>query len=395
MEPTRFATEDVRQVMSKIYNLMHSSDSDNEVSFRSSPKKPSFSPIPPKPTKPIKEAAKILKDSPKSEKPDPLDFLNQIKEKPKAVTSREFENSFLMRQKYHTRKREAELKKEKDRIEKLKESEKKLKPEIDPISKKIAGNAKPIYDRYESYLENKNKKLTQMTESHQKKKEEEEMKNVTFSPATNTKAARHKTPDQFLGYIKEWQINVNKLKEDKAKKSEEKFKTEYTFKPTIDKKSERLSTNRKPIHERSVDRKQSESPGPNEPSFRPKITKKAKELGKTFHSTVYDRLYTSFGLSVSPKMSRDSSPASISLLSTIDHKEKTTPDTSLLNLSLHPVPSTSPSRARTIKKPVLKPPVSARVQPGVAKPIPKLRGKKKDEDVRNELNTSGSHTSRF
>ena len=233
-----------------------------------------------------------------------------------------------------------------------------------------------------------------MSESNKNQKEEDYMKNVTLAHATNTKAARHKTPDQFLGYIKEWQNNVNKLKEDKMKKSEEKFKNEYTFKPTIDKKSEKLSTNRKPIHERSVDRKQSESPGPKEPSFRPKITKKAKELAKTFQSTVYDRLYTSFGLSVSPRMSRDSSPVSNSLLSTIDQKERTTPDTSLLNLSLQPVPSTSPSRARTIKKPVLKPPMSARLQPGVAKPIPKLRGKKKDEDV-SELNTSGSHTSRF
>ncbi|CAG9311326.1 unnamed protein product [Blepharisma stoltei] len=275
MDTQEFATEDVRSVVDKLRRIMLE-DGSPETSAESPLLLQRESPEP----KPKKQSK-------------PANTKTNTQQLSGAVSQKVFEKTTLARMRAYQQRHE-------DRIHKAQESREKEKmgnfpysPCINNNSKKIIGRCAPIYSRVQEIIEDKNKRIEELTERAKIQKLAEENKELTFKPKTCESTSKKRTTEEYYNYMNKWkQVRLEvQEREREAKTKEESEKA--TFKPQIDGKSIEMTKNMIPFHERMEKeinkRKAQKEEWSKVPlySFKPDIPKDNKP-----RDNVFERLYT-------------------------------------------------------------------------------------------------------
>ena len=264
-----FATEDIRNVFSKILEFMDHSESETEAQPVKTFTKP--------------EPSLIEKKEPVSEKPT------------KKISINKFNNTTLARMQARQMVVGEKLKKTALLLEQKQKEDMKFIPNINKNSQKV--KIKPISKRWEGVIEEKKNKLSSLSEKINKERNIEIEKELTFRPniaKTSDKPSRDF--DQILENMKEWAERKQLRALIKKDEIEEKMKEILTFKPSLCENSVKLATElgeHKDVANRLYETKKP-LVSPEFYSFVPEVSEKSKKLARNRSETqVFSRLYTS------------------------------------------------------------------------------------------------------
>lgn len=275
MEPN-FATEDIKNVFSKIMQFMDEDSSESENIEVQKPQKIQKLP---------KVAQKVQKKT-KESSPKPTSS-------GKKISVEEFNSTTYARMQAKQQNLEEKLKKKSKALEEQSVKELQPKPQINKQSKKIT--QKPISERYEGIIKEKQKKVTEMHEKLESERIKEIEKELTFHP--NLKKSSEKSSVEFssiLDRMREWEDKKN-LKQVMIKdEAEEKMKEILTFKPTICGNSSKLMEGhgiQKDVALRLFEHKKAEVNEENY-SFTPTLNGKSLKMTRTRSEVkVFQRLF--------------------------------------------------------------------------------------------------------
>ena len=287
---SEFATEDIKNVFSKIMQFIDEDSSDGDV----------MTPSPPKQGKPAKQSSS--KPTPKGKNPSPPGPSAQVPSK--KVSSSEFQSTTYARMQAKLQSAEEKLKKQAKDLESKIDQEIKKKPEINKSSKKIT--QAPIFERYEKIIKEKNKRITEMQEKNKIERKKEIEKELTFQPNVNKHSEKSGIEfDSLLERMKEWEekkiIKATMIKEEQ----DEKIKETHTFKPNLCGNSIKLlegQRDTKDVALRLFEHKKPEVAAEFY-SFVPNLNSKTQKLARTRSEVkVFERLFEKV------KESEESSP---------------------------------------------------------------------------------------
>lgn len=275
MEP-EFATEDIKNVFSKIMQFMDNDSSGSEIEEVPKPQK-----LHKLPQAPQKTQSKRKDPSPKANKSS------------KKISVEEFNNTTYARMQAKQQNLEEKIKRTAKAIETKITKELKPKPEINKESKKIT--QKPISERYEGIIKDKQKKMSEMFEKLQSERIKEAEKELTFKPNIK-KSSESSTVDfsNILERMKEWEDKKNLKIVMSKDEAEEKMKEVFTFKPTICENSSKLMEGhgmQKDVALRLFEHKKPEV-SEEVYSFTPALNGKSLKMTRTRSEVkVFDRLF--------------------------------------------------------------------------------------------------------
>ena len=218
---TEFATDDIKNVFSKIMKFMEDSDESVERTNTTHEEMP---------------AINLSKISIISEKKEPV-----VEKVVKKVSANKFNHTTLARMQARQNAVDEKLKTYAKNVEDKISENIKQKPDINKNSKKV--QIKPISERYEGILEMKKKKISDLSEKINKERTENIERELTFRPnlgKTTEEGARDF--GDILDRMKEWEDKKNTRAMQTKEKLEDKLRGELTFKPHLCENSVRMTT---------------------------------------------------------------------------------------------------------------------------------------------------------
>lgn len=269
-----FATEDMKDVFSKILKLMDEEDISYvpETSASQTPK------------------ARITETKKKENKVKEEKKIENSEKNTKKVSAEEFQNTTLARMQAREQALSEKLKRNAKMVEEKIEGNIKKKPEINLNSKKV--QVKPISERYESIIEERNKKISDMTEKINSERKKEMEKELTFKPNINSSIEKSSDFSDTLVRMKEWEEKKNIKALMKKDEIEEKMKEKHTFKPSLCENSVKLigELGNKDYSSRLTETKKS-LPQQETYTFTPSLSEKTKKITKNrSEAKVFSRL---------------------------------------------------------------------------------------------------------
>lgn len=275
-----FATDDIRDVFSKILKFVDESESE-DFSYQEV-EKPAKS-VKKRGGQLEKKEAKVEKKETKMEKPV------------KKISIGQFNSTTYARMQARQHVVDEKLKKKVKAIEDKVNENLKSKPDINKSSRKI--NILPLSQRSEEIIELKRQKISRMSEQINKERTDFIEKELTFHPCIikdpDTSA---KDFEGILSRMKEYEGKKNIRAMMKKEEVEEKMKEILTFKPNLCENSVRLMADLGAEHRDVVLRlfEMKKTPVPQEVySFTPTLTQSSKRIRRNQSETdVFARLYT-------------------------------------------------------------------------------------------------------
>jgi hypothetical protein len=271
-----FATEDIRNVFSKILQFMDEEESEKEDIGQETRKDVKV--------QRKKEEKKVGKEK-REQKAQEVE-----KKKEKKVSIGTFQNTTYARLQARQLAVEEKLKRNAKIIEERRNEQVKGKPEINKKSMNLQHI--PISERVEGVLQAKQKKIELMTEKIQTEREKLLEKELTFQPKLSTHM--EKGGSNVWARMREWEEKKEMRAAIIKDNQEEKLKESLTFRPVICEHSSKLTSDlgQKDVVLRLLEHKKTEAKGDCF-SFSPELSKKSKELARTrSEARVFDRLFT-------------------------------------------------------------------------------------------------------
>lgn len=295
MDKAEFATDDMKSVMFRIMQMMEESEQDFPTSpamtDRSYPESvASESSVQ---TVQYQELANLPQVEVRQEELTPSPT--------KKISTKEFLTKTLARMNNRTQKSIEQLKKTKEKVEEEISAVCTHKPNISDASKMKAREQAPLHERYKAYLQEKNKKLSEITAKVVEEREKVLMKDLTFKPKIIANDDRKRTVEQVASGCEEWKEKKAKEIEMMKEKILEEEKQNLTFRPELNKNSLeiwlRMKEEGKIPEKFGFDKSKSnrfqmaERESKKDLLFRPQIRKKNASLNKSASSSVFERLF--------------------------------------------------------------------------------------------------------
>ena len=281
-----FATEDIRDVFSKIMKFMEEEEESEEIieNTKHLPEKAA------RVVKPKKIQRKVEYKEPLEEKESPVE-----KSSNKTISADRFQNTTYARMQARQQAVEEKLKKNAKLLEEKRNENIKSKPDINKKSKNT--QLQPISQRYDSIIETKKRKLCEMTEKLNSERNKIIDKELTFHPnISKSQEGNIKEFDDILYRMKEWEEKKNLKALMKKEEIEEKLKEVLTFKPNLCENSVKLVAEhheQKDVGLRLFETKKNPVI-PEFYPFTPSLSTGTKKLARTRSETeVFSRLFTS------------------------------------------------------------------------------------------------------
>jgi hypothetical protein len=296
MDKSEFATDDMKSVMFRIMQMMEESEQDFPTSpamtDRSYPESvASESSVH---TVQYQELANLSKVEVQQEQPTPSPT--------KKISTKQFLTKTLARMNNRTQKSIEQLKKTKEKVEEEISAVCTHKPSISDASKLKAKEQAPLHERYKAYLQEKNKKLSEITAKVVEEREKVLMKDLTFKPKIITlDDEKKRTVEQVASGCEEWREKKLKDIEMIKEKILEEEKQNLTFRPELNKNSLeiwlRMKEEGKLPEKFGFDKSKSsrfqiaQRESKKDLLFRPQIRKTNPNLNKSASSSVFERLF--------------------------------------------------------------------------------------------------------
>ena len=230
--------------------------------------------------------------------------------KSKTIKASDFASITLARMNGIKQKSMENLKKMMDSKQEKEIAELKIKPEINPHSRKIGKRNEPVHERVEKEIIEAKKKLEEVKKKLDSERNAKVQPDLTFRPKIIVPTTSKRTNEEFFKYNKDWIEQRNKKTEKKKEEIEEEINKGLKFTPEIDNNSINIVTQlgiKKPFEERLLEKleytKKKRQAERDEQlfSFAPTIEEKSRTIAKhKLEGDVFNRL---FGLSKEQGMS--------------------------------------------------------------------------------------------
>jgi len=294
MDKPEFATDDMKSVMYRIMQMMEESEQDLPTSppMTDSSYPESVASESSVHTVQYQELANLSKVEVQQEQATPSPT--------KKISTKQFLTKTLARMNNRTQKSIEQLKKTKEKVEEEISAVCTHKPNISDAGK--LKEQAPLHERYKAYLQEKNKKLSEITARVVEEREKVLMKDLTFKPKIKAiDDERKRTVEQVASECEEWRekklIDIEMIKE----KILEEERQNLTFRPELNKNSLeiwlRMKEEGKLPEKFGFDKSKSsrfqmaERDSRKDLLFRPQIRKKNPNLNKSASNSVFERLF--------------------------------------------------------------------------------------------------------
>jgi hypothetical protein len=179
-------------------------------------------------------------------------------------------------------------------------AELKMKPEINPHSKKIGKRNQPVHERTEKYLTEKKKQMETDKAKLEKERADKIAPELTFAPKINTVQAK-RSNEEYFDHQKKWDKMKKEKNERKKLEIEGKIKETLKFTPEINANSVNIVDAlgvKKPIEQRLLEKmeyvnKKKQALRDEQPfSFMPAIEENSRMIAKhKIEGDVFNRLF--------------------------------------------------------------------------------------------------------
>lgn len=274
-----FATEDIKNVFSKIMQFMDDSV-DNTPKEQKFPKEKEEKIL----KKPIPKPQQIIdkKDSPSPDKPT------------KKISANQFKSTTYARFQARQQAVDEKIKRSAKVLDEKVLENVKRKPDINKNSKLIPHT--PISERYEGVLKEKKKKISEMGEKLKSEQEKKIEKDLTFKPNIGKNSEKSVGDfSEILDRMREWEDKKNLKALMVKERVEGELKESLTFKPSLCGNSVKLAGeqgDQKDVVERLMDYKKTQIV-PESYTFAPSLSSKTLKLMRNrSEGEVFSRLYS-------------------------------------------------------------------------------------------------------